>query len=260
MRVAVFSDLHGNPYACRAVLDAIKKEGAFDAIAVAGDLCFSGSDPAACVDMLREAGVRAVYGNTDEFIFAPDKLPPDEEHLSAWQSYQAAAMWAAEQMGPERVKWLAELPFDLRYSPTTNPSDDLLVVHANPKNIHEYIGPPFEEQIRLKGKIIQPDDDPGLVNILSDVSASVIAFGHLHYTSLRRWGDLLLVNVAPCSNSPYDDDQRARFTIFTWEKGQWMVKRRYIDYDLNQEGLALLASDIPEKEEKARLFLSAKHE
>ncbi len=255
MRIAVFSDLHGNPYACRAVLDAIDKEGKFDAVAAAGDLCFSGSDPASCVDMLKAAGVQAVYGNTDEFILAPDKPPPDEEHLNNWHSYQAAAMWAAEQMGPERLNWLAELPFDLRFSPTPNPSDDLLVVHANPKNVHEYIGPSFEEQIKLQGKIVQPDNDPGLINLLAEVSASVIAFGHLHYTSLRRWGDLTLVNVAPCSISPYEDDQRARFTVFTWVKGAWKVARHYVDYDPRQEGLALLASDIPGKENKAKVFL-----
>lgn len=255
MRIAVFSDLHGNPYACRAVLDAIEKEGEFDAIAAAGDLCFGGSDPAACVDMLREAGVQAVYGNTDEFIFAPDKLPLDEEHLSAWQTYHASAMWAAEQMGPERVDWLAKLPFDLRFPPTPNPSDELLVVHANPKNVHEYIGPPFEEQIKLQGKIVQPDDDSGLINLLTGVSASVIAFGHLHYTSLRKWEHLALVNVAPCSISPYDQDKRARFTIFTWENEQWKIERRYASYDLNQEGLALLASDIPEREKKASYVL-----
>jgi hypothetical protein len=90
---------------------------------------------------------------------------------------------------------------------------------------------------------------------LADVSARVIAFGHLHYTSLRRWGDFLLVNVAPCKKSPYDDDHRARFTVFTWAKGDWKVERHYVDYDLHQEGLALLSSDIPGKENKASLFL-----
>jgi predicted phosphodiesterase len=256
MRIAVFSDLHGNPYACQAVLSTIETLGAFDAIVAAGDLCFGGSDPAACVDLLRDAGAVAVYGNTDEFIFAPDKPPPDEEHLSNWDSYQAMAIWAGKQMGSARVDWLADLPFELCFSPTSNPSDDLLVVHANPKNVYEYIGPPFEEQVRLEGKIVQPDDDPNLVKMMADVSAKVIAFGHLHYTSLRRWREKRLVNVAPCSLSPYDDDQRARFTVFIWKNGGWAVERHYVDYDLTQEGEALLASDIPEKEKRAKHYLN----
>ncbi|MGD8455994.1 MAG: metallophosphoesterase family protein [Anaerolineales bacterium] len=256
MRIAVFSDLHGNPYACRAVLHEIERQGAFDSIVAAGDLCFGGSDPAACVDMLRDAGVSAVYGNTDEFIFAPYKPPPDEEHMSEWDSYQAMALLASEQMRPEQVEWLASLPFDLRYSPTENPSDDLLVVHANPKNVHDYIGPPVEEQARLRGKIVQPDDDPKLVEMLADARAAVIAFGHLHYTSLRQWRQKLLVNVSPCSISPYDGDHRARFTIFTWETGKWGVERHYVDYGLKMEIEALLASDMPEKEKRVKLFLN----
>lgn len=256
MRIAVFSDLHGNPYACQAVLDEIEKHGPFDAIVAAGDVCFGGSGPAECVDLLWDSGVKAVYGNTDEFIFAPDKLPPDEEHRSEWDSYHAAAMWAREQMRPEQVDWLAGLPFDLRFSPTENPSGDLLVVHANPKNVYDYIGPPVEEQARLKGKIVQPDDDPNLVKMVGDVSAAVIAFGHLHYTSLRPWREKLLVNVAPCSLSPYDNDQRARFTVFTWGKGKWAIERHYVEYDLTQEGEALLAIDIPEKGKRAKYFLN----
>jgi predicted phosphodiesterase len=256
MRIAVFSDLHGNPYACRAVLAEIKKQGQFDAVVAAGDLCFAGSGSADCVDMLWEAGTKAVYGNTDEFIFAPDNLPPDEEHLLEWDSYLAEAMWARNHMRPEQVDWLANLPFDLHFSPTEKPSDDLLVVHANPKNVYDYIGPPFKEQVKLKGKIIQPDDDPKLVKLMADVPARVIAFGHLHYTSLRRWREKLLVNVAPCSLSPYDNDQRARFTVFTWGKGKWAIERHYVAYDLTREGEALLASDIPEKGKRAKYFLN----
>jgi predicted phosphodiesterase len=256
MRIAVFSDLHGNPYACRAVLDEIERQGKFDAIVAAGDLCFGGSGPAYCVDMLWKAGVTAVYGNTDEFIFALDKFPPDEEHLKEWNSYQAMAIWARNHMRPEQVDWLEHLPFGLRFSPTAKPSDDLLVVHANPKNVYDYIGPPLEEQARLQGKIVQPDDDPKLVEMLADVSARVIAFGHLHYTSLRRWREKQLVNVASCTISPYDDDRRARFTIFTWEKDDWTVERHYAEYDLTKEGEALLASDVPEKEIRAKYYLN----
>lgn len=255
MRIAVFSDIHGNPYACRAVLDAVAEDGAFDAVVVAGDLCFGGSDPAACVELLRAADVQAVYGNTDEFIFAPQKLPPDEEHLQDWETIQAAALWAANLLGKKRVAWLAGLPFELRFSPTTDPADDLLVVHANPKNVHDYIGPPFEEQVKLKGKIVQPDDDPTLVALLADEPAGVIAFGHLHCTSLRRWHDKLLVNVAFCSISPYDDDRRARYTVFKWEGGQWLIERRYRAYDTSKEAQALLASDIPDKENRAEAYL-----
>ncbi len=254
MRIAVFSDIHGNPFACKAVLDAVAEDGIFDAVAVAGDLCASGSDPAGCVDMLRKAGVAAVYGNADEYVFAPEKPPPDEEHLSNWKVIQAGSLWTRGKLGEERIFWLAGLPFELRFSPTSNPSDDLLVVHANPKNTHDYIGPPFEEQAILKGKIDQPDDDPTLISLLEDEHAGVIAFGHLHYTSLRYWKDKRLVNVSPCSISVYDRDKRARYSVFNWDGESWHIKRRYIAYNYLEAAEAIRASDIPNKEAKARAF------
>ena len=254
MRIAVFSDIHGNPHACKSVLDTIAEDGVFDSVAAAGDICYGGSDPVGCVDMLRDANVQGVYGNTDEFIFAPDKLPPDEEHLSQWKDIQAAALWAREQLGEERISWLAGLPFELRFSPTPDPSDDLLVVHANPKNTYNYIGPPYEQQAILKGKILQPDDDPTLASLLDGEPAGVIAFGHLHYTSLRYWMDKRLVNVSPCIPSSYDGDKRARYTVFDWDGESWQIQRRQIAYDYKAAAEAIRASDMPNKEERAKVF------
>ena len=91
MRLAIFSDLHGNPFACEAVLVAIAAEGTFDAVLAAGDLCLGGSNPAACVDLLATEGILGVYGNTEEYLRSPDNLPPDERHRSAWGIIQPAA-------------------------------------------------------------------------------------------------------------------------------------------------------------------------
>lgn len=254
MRIAVFSDIHGNPYALQAVLDAIAAEHGLDEFVAAGDICFEGSDPAGCVDLLRDAGALAVYGNTDEFIFAPRKTPPDKEHLQNWSSYQATAFWAANRLGSQRVEWLAELPFELRFAPTDYPEDDLLVVHANPKTVHHFIAPPLEEQIKLLGRVVQPDDQPLLVRFLEDEPANWIAFGHLHYSSIRFWGEKRLVNVSPCSIALYDGDLRARYTVFTWEGREWQIERRFVEYEYALEKDALLASDIPDKEGKVEDF------
>lgn len=253
MRIAVFADIHGNPFATRAVLDVISEDGVFDAVVLAGDLCYGGSDPAGCVDMVREAGVFVVYGNTDEFIFAPDKKPPDKIHLDRWDEIVQASLWVREKLGAERLAWLEGLPFDLRYSPTDDPNDDLLVVHANPKNVHDFIGPSEEMQREGVGYIFQADDDPRLVELFEGALAAVVAFGHLHVTSERLWNGYRLVNVSPCSWSPQDPDRRARYTVFTWA-GEWQIERKYIDFDYRQEGLALLAGDMPNREWQAQFF------
>ena len=254
MRIAVFSDIHGNPYACQAVLDALAADGEFDAIVAAGDLCYGGSAPGRCIDLLQAAGVQAIVGNTDEFILHPDQSPPDEMHRAQWPQISLNAQWAAGQLTAEQLAWLAALPFELRFSPTERAKDDLLIVHANPKNTHDFILPPMPQQPKVAPMLPQPDDDPTLVSLLHDVSAAVIAFGHLHFTTQRLWQDKLLVNVSPCSVAPYDHDRRSRYTIFRWAANGWTITRRLVNYDFSQEAAALRASDMPEGAQNAAHF------
>jgi predicted phosphodiesterase len=247
MRIAVFSDLHGNPFACKAVLEAIEKVGPFDAVVAAGDLCLGGSDPAACVDMLRQAGVIGVYGNTETYILHPERTPNDDLHRNSWDSIQPVAYWVRAQLSDDQLAWLGALPFEQRFSPTGVPADDLLVVHANPKDIELMIYPAPEGQLALWGQVRQPDDHPDLVAVLEDVDVSTVVFGHFHTTFQRRWRGLNLVDVACCSMSSIDKDKRARYTVLTWNGDGWEVDPRWVEYDYRLEAVALQSSDIPDK-------------
>jgi len=248
MRIAIFSDVHGNPYACEAVLERIYSTDGVDKIIVAGDLCLGGSDPGKCIDLLQEAGVEAVYGNTEEYIKYPYQTPKDASHSRKWGKLQPAVIWVRLKLSRQQLDWINSLPFELTISPTSNPSDDLLIVHANPLDIELMIYPNLIEQQKLFGKIIQPDDDPALVNALKGLQANILAFGHFHYPSQRKWRDKTLVNVASCSLPGVDFDPTAHYTIFTFLKGEWLIEQYAVDYDVSKELEALKASDMPSKD------------
>jgi predicted phosphodiesterase len=67
MRIAVFSDVHGNLTALEAVLADIDRQ-AVDATVFAGDLCLVGPRPAECLRLAREQGITSIYGNTDDWV------------------------------------------------------------------------------------------------------------------------------------------------------------------------------------------------
>jgi hypothetical protein len=247
MRLAIFSDVHGNAYACEAVLRAIAREGTCDAILAAGDLCLGGSDPSGCIERLAEAGVQGVYGNTELYLRFPDQLPPDELHRLMWKIIQPAAYWTLAKLSSKQQSWLFGLPFERRFSPTGQPGDDLLLVHANPIDVEMMIYPEESEQVRLWGEVRQPDGAPALQQSLGGVEARIIAFGHFHYAFQRPWGEKTLVDVACCSLPGIDHDRRARYTIFEWVKGKWGISPRRVDYKAEQEIAALQASDMPSK-------------
>jgi len=254
MRIAVFSDIHGNSFALKAVLDDIATNGHFDALVAAGDISLGGSDPVGCVDLLREVGAIAVYGNTDRYLTEPDNPPPDELHLKKWDHLRAQVDWALHRLGDERVSWLCMLPFSLRFSPPPDFNDDLLIFHGNPQNVIDFIFPPPEQQPAYFDKVLQPDEDNDLAKLMQGVTAKICAFGHMHITSTRKWREYTLVNVAPCSMPALDKDPRARYTIFDWKNDCWQINRKYVEYDYRQEVAALQASGIPFVEDFIQTF------
>ncbi len=245
MRLAVFSDVHGNPFALQAVLEDIKKTGPPDAVIAAGDLCLGGSAPAACVDMLRQARVQAVYGNTEEYLSAPERVPPDELHRSQWNVLLPTILWTNDQLNQEQKAWLAGLPFSLRFSPNGNPVSDLVVVHANPRNCEVMLLPSEAEQRACWGEVRQPDDDPDLVAVMAGFDAGTLVFGHYHTPAVRRWRDVTLIDVASVSLPAIDHVLRARYTLLTWNETGWDIDRHTVSYDVRREQIALQTCGMP---------------
>ena len=248
MRLAICSDLHGNPYACEAVLRAMAQMGSFDAILAAGDLCLGGSDPAGCVEQLAEAGALAVYGNTEQYLRFPEQTPPDELHRSMWATIQSTVYWTLDKLSAEQRQWIYDLPFERRFSPNGQTGNDLLCVHANPKDVEMMIYPEVTEQLRLWGEVRQPDDDADLEQRLDGVGAQVVAFGHFHHMFQRQWRGITLADVACRSLPGRERDQRARFSIFEWINGSWVISQQRVTYEIEKEIRALKASDMPARD------------
>ena len=256
MRLAIFSDVHGNPYACEAVLKDIAARGKFDAVIAAGDICLAGSHPAECASMLSETGVLAVYGNTEEYLKFPQRVPPDELHRKMWEELIPVIHWTDSRLTPEQSSWLLNLPFNLRFSPTSRPQDDLVVVHANPKNCELMLYPSYDKQTSLYGEIQQWDDDPEVRNVFSGFDAGTLVHGHLHTLGVRKWyNKITAVNVAPVSMPAIDHDRRARYSIFTWTDETWQIERCAVDYDVEKELSALRNCGMPGYQRFERAFL-----
>lgn len=232
MRVAIFSDVHGNLTALEAVLRHISQQSP-DLILFAGDLCVFGARPGACVKRLREEDIASVYGNTDSWISNRPLLSDDivAEKETRSQNTDTAVDWALAQMDEMDLAWLRALPFHRRISPTPHPKDDLFVVHANPQDVDRPIYPSESLQEQLYGEVKQPDDD--LRPLLSDIIAGVIAFGHIHFPNLRQWQRLTLANISSVS-LPLDGDSRAKYGLLTWEEG-WTVEHKRVEYDVDHE-------------------------
>lgn len=234
MRIAIFSDVHGNLTALEAVLADIDDQSV-DEIVFAGDLCLLGPRPQDCVDLLRHRSeISAIHGNTDKVIDGPPLLSDDieEEERERWQRVHDIATWTRETLSEMNRAWLRALPFHRRFSPTVQPQDDLFIVHANPLDVNQIIFPPLQRQKELYGEVRQEDE--ALTSLLSDLVTGILAFGHLHIPSVREWNDITLVNVSSVS-IPGDGDARAKYAILEWDGSQWHVDHHHVEYDVQSE-------------------------
>jgi predicted phosphodiesterase len=230
-RVVVLSDVHGNVVALEAVRKAIRTEKP-DLVAIAGDLAFNGPDPAAAIDLLRQMegdGAAIVSGNTDiavadfdyaaAFPWMADGVP---------EAFQAAAEWAHDALGDERLSWLRRLPSERRLR-----ADDgmmILVCHASPGS--QTAG--FDQAL-----------DPNVVTErVSHTDARVIACGHTHLPEVRDLGWKLIVN-AGSAGYVFDGDPTASWARIDIADGEIVAEIRRTEFDALAVANAISARGLP---------------
>lgn len=227
MRIALFSDVHGNLTALQAVLAALGGHRPLQMIVAAGDHVLAGPRPAETWDALQAAGCTCILGNEDVRLWNNEieHTVPD----SPWEPLVAVTVpWTVTALGPARMATLRALPTSLRVIPGSDAG--LLVVHAN---IHDLTGWAL--------KADTPDDD--LARLYGGADARVVCCGHYHAPCVREWGGMALVNVASVS-LPTDGEPCAGYTILDWD-GAWHIAQYRIPYDADAEAAAMTASTIP---------------
>lgn len=235
MRVAVISDIHGFILALDSVLEDVDRFGPFDHIVVAGDLCEGGPAPTEVLKRLHRAALPCVMGNTDRDIAAGTRSSP-------------VAAWTRERIGDAGVRFLAELPFAHRIKPEADltEDDDLLVVHANPRDLDRHIEPDVS--------------DRAVRDLLGETRAGAIAFGHLHVPYIRHIDQKTLVDVSSVGN-PKDGDLRSAWGDLTWndERSAWEAQIRRVDYPIDDTIEQIQTCGMPRPEKLIKSLLRASY-
>jgi predicted phosphodiesterase len=240
VRVALFSDVHGNAVAFRAMLDDLSRQD-YDAIVCLGDHAQGGAEPAQSLELLRELGAPAVMGNSDHFLLT---LDPGHEAVTDVQI--------------ESAKWSqAQLSDDLRafhesFTPTVEidlgGGRTLLAFHATPRSRDELVGPWTEEEA-----FRAPFDGNDAV---------VFAGGHAHQQWSRRLGGAYYLNPGSVG-LPYDHhqpeetfraDPYAEYAIVETADGRVNFEFRRVPFDRAAVLDAIAASGMPHPEPAARLW------
>jgi predicted phosphodiesterase len=216
-RIVVLSDVHGNPVALEAVRAAIRKDKP-DLVAVAGDHAFNGPDPAGAIDLLRtmeSEGAAIISGNTDIAV-------ADFDYAAAFpwftdgvpDAHRAAAEWAHDALGEERIGWLRRLPAERRLC-----ADDgtmVLVTHASPGS--------------QTAGLDQTLDPTVVIERIARTDARVIACGHTHLPEVRDLGWKMIVN-AGSAGYVLDGDPTASWARIDLVEGEVNAEIQRTEFD-----------------------------
>lgn len=236
MKIALFSDIHGNVTGLKATLAALDNEGGADVVFAAGDLVGGGPGTDEVIDLLAGRGVRMVRGDSD----TEDKLlerwhaakTPHEPHRFPARFgasyYEAMLAWMRANLSEHGRAFLTGLP--LFESVEVAPNRYLFVCHASPRDVGDRVC------------AAQASADALRAAYASASHADVIAFGHAHTPYVRFFDNRLWVNVASVAFRP---DATSMLTFLTFHDEQWLVEQRVVGYDDAREALLAAERGVP---------------
>ena len=236
MRVAIVSDIHGNRRAFQAVL-ADLRQVAPDLVVHGGDLAAGGTHPAEIIDQVRALGWPGVRGNTDEMLWAPERVA---EYAAAHPKLAPILAMVQEMIPPtlasigeERLRWLEGLP--PLYS-----HEGFRLVHASPGDL-------------WRAPMPNASDDE-LLSTYAALGAPIVVYGHIHCPYVRRLPGLTVANTGSVSQS-YDGDTRASYLVMDGDS----ITIRRVEYDVQSEAEDLLRSRLPHAGWMARILLAGRY-
>ena len=127
MRAAVVADIHSNLEAFQAVLEDVERRGGVDELWCLGDLVGYGPNPREVIALLREHPHVCIAGNHDWAATGKIDTSLFNPHAAA------AAHWTRQQLTPQEVQYLNQLPL-------VTSKGDFTMAHGSPRDpIWEYL-------------------------------------------------------------------------------------------------------------------------
>lgn len=220
MRIAVFSDIHGNLSALQAVLSDIDRRGIPKMVNL-GDTLSGPFNAVETADLLMDLDVPTVRGNHDRLLFDRPK-----DKMDRWES------WVIKELSPKHIDWLKSFPLTLDV-------EGAFLCHATANQDDEdwldFRGP----AARLIAR-----DLPGVEARVHGVTAPIILCGHTHTPRLVRLpSGQMIVNPGSVGCPAYLDSPPdpyfvhqtgapdARYAIIERVNGVWRADLIAVPYD-----------------------------
>lgn len=227
MKLAVFSDIHGNLQGLQAVLKDMEARRA-DIVWCGGDLVGYGADPGAVVELIQSKGIPTIMGNYDDGIgYFRIACGCDYANDAAMERGQRSIAWTKEKTTEEHKAYLRNLPYRLQREIEGH---QVVLVHGSPVQLNEYL---FET---VADSVFEAH--------LTATGADVLIFGHTHKPFHRVLNGKHLVNSGS-AGKPKHGNPNATYVMLDITRQRVEVEIIEVPYDFESAARAVEATDLP---------------
>ncbi|MEO8287191.1 MAG: metallophosphoesterase family protein [Chloroflexota bacterium] len=236
MKIAVFSDMHGNCTALDAMLDHLSANPA-DKLVCLGDTVQGGPQPHETLQRLRELGCPVIMGNADAWMLSGVETSATEAPPT--QQMQRIREWSLKKLNPEDVDFINT------FLPTVEISLEgrhrLLCFHGSPRSFDDVFLPETPQE-EFEG-------------FLGEYTPAIMTGGHTHLQYVRRLGSTFYFNPGSVgrpfdrhqSGEPYRADPWVEYAVLTsTADGVLGLEFRRVLYDTRIIYNYILNSDMPD--------------
>jgi putative phosphoesterase len=226
MKLAIFSDIHGNFHALEAVWADIQKQNP-DGVYCLGDLVGYGAEPNEVIDFIKTFNVATVMGNYDDGVgFDLDDCGCVYKNAEDDRRGKQSLLWSRERVKPAHKEFLRKLPMLIR---KTIGGQQFLMVHGSPRKMNEYL---YEDRPLATFE-----------HVAKVAGCDILLFGHTHLPYQKRVGSTLFINTGSVGK-PKDGDPRAGYVVLDLAK-EPKVEFRRVRYDVEAAARAIRQSGLP---------------
>lgn len=226
MKIAIFSDIHGNKQALDKILQDIEKQRV-EQIFCLGDLVGYGPRPNEVIETIREVDIPTVMGNYDEGI-GYDKgecgcaYVTDDEKFNGRKSIE----WTSSQVTQKNKEFLKNLEYQISFK--TN-RYNFLLVHGSPRKINEYL---YEDR-----------PEKSLTRMLETIDTDILVCGHTHKPYHRVVNGVHIINDGSVGK-PKDGDPRACYVLITIDNNV-SVEFKRVNYPIKVVAKEIVEFGLP---------------